>query len=217
VKTLVLCPSRDRPQQLDRMLKSVMETSQAVVAVYLDEDNSFKYIDVFPKYKDRVLVTVGPRIGPAKACQDLVVRHPEFEVYGLGVDDSIFTTPDWDRFVDDCLQSFPKRLGVVSAFHGHARWVNFAYVSRQWIEHVGWYVCPDLDHFCWDTVLEMLGDATNIVYATREQFFIDHRAEYTVAAGGGNIEPDSTKFLWWCVIGRHDLVQKLKALMAEAS
>jgi hypothetical protein len=101
---------------------------------------------------------------------------------------------------------------VVSAYHAHGPWVNFPYVSRDWIERVGWYACPQTHHYCWDTVMELLGEATRIDYAKQHDFEIEHDA----IQDGSQIpafEMDCVQFLSWVITTRREIVQKLRAAM----
>jgi hypothetical protein len=195
------------------MVKSVVETSDADVAVYIDDDQVDLYRQEFDwraEFGSRVLFDSGNRIGPAPAVNRLVERHGGYDVYGLSTDDSIYRTKGWDRFTADQISRFPGRIGAVSAYHGHGPWVNFPYVSSNWVETLGWFACPDVTHYCWDTAIEILGDATSIVYATREQFEIDHQPQPT-----SNIDRfalDGTLFLDWCIHKRPESIKRLRAM-----
>jgi len=214
MKTLVVCPSRSRPSALYDMAESIMETSNADIAVYIDDDQLDVYRDSGFNWKvrfgTRMKITIGKRIGPAAAVESLVKAFKKYDIYGLSTDDSIYRSKGWDGFAAKCISQFPNRIGVVSAHHGHGPWVNFPYVSRTWIDTLGWFVCPGVTHYCWDTALELLGDATEIVYATKEQFEIDHMA----APASGNpatVQHDALTFLTWCINNRRQDVVNLRA------
>jgi len=214
MKTLVVCPSRSRPRYLCDMAHSIMETSDADVAVYIDDDQMDMYrdsgINWNSRFGSRMKITIGRRIGPAAAADTLAKAYKRYDVYGLSTDDSIYRTKGWDKFTSDCIARFPNRIGVVSAYHGQGPWVNFPYVSREWIETLGWYVVPGVTHYCWDTALQILGDATEIVYATRAQFEIDHMTQPTPNTAL-TAQQDSLTFLRWCITERQQSIINLRA------
>lgn len=217
MRTLVVCPSRNRPEFLATMVESILKTSKADVAVYIDNDQ----VDLYRnsgilwggRFGERLLIEIGPRIGPARAIDKLAMTHLDYDVFGLSTDDSIYKSPGWDKFTERAIREFDNRIGVVSAAHGGGPWVNFPYVSREWITTLGWYVCPGVTHYCWDTCIEILGDATNIVYATKKQFEIDHQAQPT--QGIDRFALDGALFLGWCINQRPVAMKKLRAAMGK--
>lgn len=160
----------------------------------------------------RLKIQVGLRADIVGSINTAVKAHPGYDAYGLLVDDARFTVVGWDRWLLGSIDDFPNRLGVISAAHNIGEFVNFAYVSREWVEVVGWYACPDTVHFCWDTVLEMLGEATAIVYAPKEWFHIDHDLSQNDEKVKVFME-DCVRFLDWCVNARRALVFKIRAAM----
>jgi hypothetical protein len=196
------------------MAESIVDTSDADIAVYIDDDQVDFYRDVGINWKarfgHRLKITIGRRIGPAAAADSLVKGFRNYDVYGLSTDDSIYRSKGWDKFVAGCMDNFPNHIGVVSAHHGHGPWVNFPYVSREWIDALGWFVVPGVTHYCWDTALEILGDATDIVYATKDQFEIDHMAEMT-SSSPAIAHQDGQQFLLWAITLRREAILKLRA------
>lgn len=206
----VLCPTRGNPEGLKRAARSVIETaSLADIMPYVDDDQSEIYGNVEKLFPSRMFKLVGPRVDQAAAVNQLVSTFPGYSAYGLITDDAEMKVGGWDRYVLDVLDHFPGRIGVVSGAHTLGGFVNFAYVSGQWIEAAGWYACPDTIHFCWDTVIEMLGEATEIVYAPKERFFIEHNHVYD----DKKVQlfmMDAVKFLGWCINKRRDVVASLR-------
>ena len=208
----VVCPTRDRVQGAIALAKSVRETAtKAKVVFYIDEDQRDMYRPLVEECPESVF-HYGPKIGPVASDNVLAETYREFSVYGVGIDDALFTTPGWDDYLLDQVNAFPGRIGVVSANHWeNPTFVNFAYVSREWIDTVGWLAFPKLYHRCWDSVLEMLGEATNMVYAPRGKFRIEHDPSH--ASNMETFHPDCEKFLYFCVIDRKEIIPRLKEAM----
>ena len=204
----VLCPTRDGVGGTHKAYTSMLKTSESTtMIVCADDDQKDEYgvLDPAP----RMRFSYGPKADIVKAVNRGVAENPDFDAYGLIVDDAEFTAPNWDVYVSRRLESFSGRIGVVSAAHTLGAFVNFGYVSKRWIDTLGWYACPDTQHYCWDTVLEMLGEATEIDYAPRETFYIQHNhvpKDKTLPV----FMMDAVQFLGWCVNKRRETVMKLR-------
>lgn len=233
-KVLVVCPSRGRPEALVRMIRTALATStRAHVGVYLDNDDAARYRGPLqeagwdPRYThpdrsqlvedggdpdSRVVVLVDKPRGPVCAVNDVVRWLGKgYEFFGCVPDDCTFMSPGWDQFLIDSISGFPNRIGVLAAWHGNGDYVNFPWVSRQWIETIGFLHMPSAYHSCCDTALELLGDASHIQYARRDQFAFDHATEPSINAG--RLNDDILQFLTWCVGPRREAVQKLREAM----
>lgn len=193
-------------------------SSHATMLVYVDSDEIHDYLhlcDWQAELGDRVRFHIGrPRIGAAQSYRTLLEIFPGYDIYGLMTDDSEFSTPGWDDYLVDAFTRFPGRIGVVSPDHAHGPWVNFPYVSKEWIGIVGYFVHPGVHHFCWDTVVEMLGEASKIEYATDKQFLIRHHQLPQVAPS--RTEPDAMAFLSFAIAERRTITTKLKRAIVAA-
>lgn len=210
----VVCPSRDRPQYLFKLAESMVRTSaRARLYAYVDDDQRELYEAI--QFPDRVTVHVGPKIGPTASVNALVETFRGPRIYGVAPDDTTFQTPGWDEWTLAEFERFPGRLGVVSPAHPYGAFVNFPYVSREWIDLVGWMAEPTPFHFVWDTILEMLGDATRISYAPKDKFYMANEAKEAINYRT-HFQTDCEKFLWWCVIERRALVTRIRAAIEAA-
>lgn len=169
----VLIPSRNRPDHLRRAIASVRETSKyADVLCYIDEDQEKMYRGLLED--GRLIVHRGPRIGPAPSANALVERFPNYSAYGLITDDTTIVTHRWDEWLFSALASFPKRLVVVSPWHNLGGHVDMPFVSREWIDLLGFYACPDMIHYSWPILTGLIGEMTAIVHAPQTAFAVHH-------------------------------------------
>lgn len=202
----VLCPTRDRVGGLAKLVDSVHETStRATVIACIDDDTRYLY-----RQEPGSIYHYLARSSPAVKVNHLVQIETEYDVYGCLPDDSWITSPGWDEWMLDQIDRFPGRIGVVSARHNGGPSVNFPFVSRKWIDTLGWLACPDTHNYVWDTVLEILGDATRIVH-DRPEFEVWH-----VNPNSKNVEPfvhDCVQFFGWCIGGRKEAICKLRSAM----
>ena len=178
-RVAVLIPSRNRPGQLEEAIQSVRETSSlADVLVYIDDDQQELYAavvaDEVRKTDGRTIFHQGPRIDTVASLNALVEWHPEYAAYGVMTDNSVMCDKGWDTFLLETLDLFPHRLGVISPYHNCGLHVDQPFVSREWVELVGWYACPDFKHYAWPLVAGIIGGQTGIYYSHPGEFSIQH-------------------------------------------
>jgi hypothetical protein len=173
----VLCPTRDRLPGFRRAATSVINSSTLVDFIgYIDGDQHYTYFGPGPEksWNDRVLFTVGDRIGPVAAANELARTHPGYDVYGLLTDDCTVTTPRWDEWVLEAVKQFPNRICVISPHHNMGNHVDMPFVTKEWIKAVGWYACPDCYHYSWPTITGLIGEMTAICHAPAHKFHVEH-------------------------------------------
>lgn len=191
----VLCPTRDRPKEFKRFCSSVHRTApSAVVLTYIDDDQADLYADCLAG----VQAISGPRCGFVASLNALVSAFPNYSAYALGNDDAIITTPGWDRWLERILDSFPGRIGVVSAHNNEHNWCNFPAVSREWVTICGHFAWPMCKHYAFDTIFQLLGEMTQIVYAKRHEMNFVHE-EWDSTDKLERIKQDAITFLIWSV------------------
>lgn len=208
---LVLCPTRDRPDDALAMAMTVLATSQASVAFYIDDDQIGLYqpvVDFAASNLERVRCATGPRIGLCAGYNELAKIYPA-SVYGLGIDDSRFLSPGWDTWIEKQIDQFPGRIGVVAVTREGLEHAQFCFVSREWVQAVGWFACPKLFHFCPDTVLQLLGEETSMVWARPVECCIHHDERPSI--DGDKVGQDAQAFLMWCATDKRRVVERLRA------
>lgn len=192
MSVLVVCPTRDRPDQAVELAHNVLGTSNATICFYVDEDQGGLYGDLEKLRGPRVIVDGGKRQGVVNAANGMACGHPNFGIYGLMCDDMRFGTAGWDEYLESCFASFYGRIGVVSPAHDMGTHVDVPFVSREWIDTLGWFALPFARHYCWPTVIAMLGECTNITHADERNLFIVHHQLGTTT--GDDFDRDGAAF-----------------------
>lgn len=206
----VVVPTR-RPQEFLKCATSAVSLStNAHVLAYVDHDQEGEYRAL--ELPERVKLHVGPRCGPTASVNALVQAFPDYDIYGVCPDDCGFTTPEWDVYVERTIAGFPNRLGVLSPAHNFGPFVNFPFVSKRWIDTLGWFAFPKMYHFCWDTVLELLGEQTHMVFAGRDEMMMANQA-IPAFNYDSHFRADCEQFLWWAVLERNGQAKKLREAM----
>lgn len=204
----VICPSRDRPDGLKATYESMLDTSSKttmIACIDLDQVNLYNEI----KEGRRLIVEYGKRDRVCALVNRAVQAHPMFDIYVMMIDDARYLTKGWDEWLLDTFSRFPKRIGVVSPAHDGGSFLAYPVVSREWIDVLGHFAPPGIHRFTWDTAIELLGEATRLVYAEPDEFFIKHRLDERADALQVFIE-DSARFVIWCATERRELVRKLR-------
>lgn len=215
VPVLVCCASRDRPDCLLRAARSFAATSTlADMVVYIDSDQNTLYLhhtDWTAEFGDRVRFLIQDRVGPNASINRLFERYRDdgYRIFGVVPDDSIFQREGWDEYVIEQFDRFPGGIGVISPAHSDGDYCAYPYVGRKWLDIVGYYAMPEAHSFVWDTCIEMLGEATNIIYAPADKFYMWHEAKASENFDT-YLQMDTHKFLSWCVVARRAIVKRLR-------
>ena len=203
----VLLPTKGNPDGAERVYRSMLVTSTDADLVLCLHDGS--HHDYGHLSGDRLRKFFGPQMSPARRVNAASEEVRGYEVYGMMVDDAEFRTPGWDEVTLRAFDGFPNGIGVVSPAHNVSGSVNFPYISRSWLDAIGWFACPDTLHYCWDTVLEILGESTNIKHMSADEFSIHHDHLWNPQAGD-RFKMDAVQFLNWCVTKRCETTAKLR-------
>lgn len=192
------------------MAMTVLATSKASLAFYIDDDQISLYEPVTrfaTENPGRIVFSIGQRIGLCAAYNHLAKNWPA-DIYGLGIDDSRFLTPDWDLWVERQIEAFPGRIGVAAVTREGLEHAQFAFVSREWIDAVGWFAPPTLDHFCPDGALQLLGEETNLVWAKPVECCIHHDERPSI--DGHKLATDMQALVMWAVTDKRKVVARLR-------
>lgn len=142
----VLLPTRNRPDNLKRMVDSCRETARVCpdIVVYIDNDDQLS----IPAAKELgITYIVGPRITMTDYWNKCYREaSPESDIFMQAGDDIIFRTRGWDALVEEEFQKWPDRIVLV---HGddldpsfRSRFGTHSFLHRKWIEALGYFIPP---------------------------------------------------------------------------
>lgn len=181
----ILVPSRGRPDNVSRLYRSLAETTEGEweLLVRLDEDDERRNGYDHPPHQTNV---TAPRALMSQLWNDLV-PYALGDVLMMGGDDIAFSTPGWDALVRGALPE-----DGIAVVHGNDLSPNSAtigshpFVSRTWVETLGYLTPPYFESDYADLWLTEVADALNRrVYLP--QVVIEH-----LHPGFGKAEWDST-------------------------
>ena len=217
----LLCPTRARPEQCKRMIKSAAITSTDKVLVYLAvSKNEFDiYKNTLSLYKnDKVevlMVTMPDNLHTAQKWNSLAElamnKNPDYLM--LGADDMVFETPCWNEALTEtkphvyALQDSRDENGVPHPI-----------MSRAWVDAMGWFVPPIFTHWMIDSWSVEIAKANNCFTHLREYSLLHDKCN-------DRGEPDEThsrirNFGWhsrdmWVAEKSADILEMYKERLAK--
>ena len=175
----ILCPTRERPKELRRMIDTAQETATGPVEIllYFDPDdntvNEFLHLDGVRAFRGKKPLKLGAAWNKLCDCStgDYVF---------MGNDDLVFHTQGWDRLmVHKYREEFPDGVGLLWAddMGNGARHCAFPFLSKQWVAILGYFAPTYFEFFFHDTwVFDIAKDINRAVYYPEVK--IEH-AHYT--------------------------------------
>jgi glycosyltransferase involved in cell wall biosynthesis len=136
----LLVPTRNRPHRLMEMIRSVMATAKKlpeVLCYVSDDDHSYDYLTALNFIR-------GPRLVMSDLWNALV-PHATGDIFMLCADDVVFRTPGWDVEIEKAFAEVPDKILLAFADDGSPNGKRFAslpFVSRKWVETVGYFTGP---------------------------------------------------------------------------
>jgi len=211
----VVCPTRGRPERVVKMVASVLEYSQADVLLYVDKDDVPSTRLRFDS--ERVVLMIGEPQGRGRAVNALCDTFRQYRGYLVVSDDIVFTRPGWDVELEQGLDTFSNDIGLVhlkgsDTLQAEGQpWVNWACVSRNWLDTLGWFNYPELEHFCQDTVLQILAESLGRIHHVPQVAL--HHACIDHPQMRERMMADAERFLWFCAKDFALCLRRLKAAM----
>lgn len=194
----LLCPTRGRPDNMRRFVKSAYETATypvRVLPVFCIDDDDRESVKVACEL-DCVYVR-RPR-GVLAECWNACAQHPNLAascvVLGHMGDDVVFRSPGWDVRVAETFRQFPDRIAFVYGRDGvhDERLGTHGFISWQWYKALGRVTPPYFAHDYCDTWLNEVADLIgrrvflpdvvtehlhpDVGKAERDQTYRDHEA-----------------------------------------
>lgn len=160
----LLCPTRNRPHGVRRLIESACETSDGPFEIVLYQDDDAVYEDehVFdvPSYRSDVTVNVitGPRITLSDTWNKCW-EAARYDVFLQADDDLKFSSDSWDTKVLEAFDSYPDKICVVygrDGVHQPPACATQQFLSRRWTEVLGYFTPPYFSSDCSDAWLYQL-------------------------------------------------------------
>ena len=158
----ILVPTRNRPQNVERLWKSILETAQTPsdveMILYIDDDDT-SYDDLqLPITKHK-----GPRIVLSEMWNK-AAELANGDILMYAADDIVFRTKGWDAMVNSKFKSITDGIAFVFGNDGSrvhdGRYGTHGFVTQKWFDTLG-YICPP--HFSGDYSDTWINDIAKMV------------------------------------------------------
>jgi len=194
----VLTPARERPEGLERHIKSILSTTdKADVLVYNDD---------------------GPNpIGPTAAVNKLWRGNSEYKYYMFGSTDHFMIDNGWcDRLIET-VDKWPGKIGVawnndsLGAPHRDPGAIaRFPFVSAEFLNVLGWFFLPGTFRYYPDDAL------THLAFSTRAGYLVDviskHEHNPVPSATAATQHDFSVYYNWLRDTAPSDIARLLEAM-----
>ena len=173
----ILCPTRKRLAEFNRMLQSIHDTAARAMAIevvgYLDEDDETnyeqlaKYVPGLGKFNGAIRLTLirGKRIVLSNMWNKCAAAASG-DIFMQGNDDIVFRTKAWDVLVEKEFAKVPDRILMVHGNDGSGGasgekgiFAVHPFVSRKWYEVLGYVTAPYFASDFGDTWINHIANA----------------------------------------------------------
>ena len=146
----ILCPTRNRPQNLIRLVDSLVSTVSDIqnveLLVYIDDDDQ-ESIPALSAIAERVNTNAvqGNKLIGSQMYNELV-KMAKGDIIMFAADDIVFGTPKWDVIVQQEFDKFEDKILFVYGEDGfqHGRIGTHGFIHRHWVELLGYVLPPKL-------------------------------------------------------------------------
>lgn len=171
----ILCPSRKRPESLQRLFESILFTTNSLesieVLVYLDDDDQLTQPAEFKEFQF-VKFFRGRRVWMSLA-QNILYAQSHGSIIMACADDFVFRTRDWDKEVERVFEEKRDNFWLVygNDLGKHAGKIpTHFFIHREWPEKLGYWVNPGRASL-WDLwVYEIASELKRVSYLEKVVF-----------------------------------------------
>lgn len=212
-------PTRGRPSNLKRFVDAYQKT-QSTTKIFLrldeDDDKLEEYLKI--KLPETFIVRIGPREGLTAAMNQMFREYPTENFYGLGADDIVPHTLEWDRKLFEICGtkkiSYPNDLGKKSK----RSLPSHPCCGGDLVRAVGWFANPTSRHYYIDNTWKFVGENLNCIYRA-ENIIVEHvhysrkKTDHDVVYQENEknyFNNDQNIFVDWCETEGKSLIKKLK-------
>jgi hypothetical protein len=182
-KISLLVPTRGRPENVERLIKSLQETSAVMpeVVLYVDLDDE-KMIDWQRPAGVDVKFVTGPRITLSE-CWNKCLEVATGDILMHAGDDIVFKTKGWDDMVRRAFAAYSDRILFVHGDDGYwgNRFGTHGFIHRKWVETVGYFVPPyfssDFNDTWLNEVANAIGRRLYLPFVTEHMHFLFGKGE----------------------------------------
>lgn len=146
MKFSILCPTRERPERIKKLLFSIVKTVkdysniEILFRVDTDDKTVLQLLDIIKdNWPFEIKLIIKPNTFPTMAWNELFLLSAG-DILGIWDDDCIFYERDWMKDFEEEFSFFPNRLGLVYCDEGiqHEKLASFPFISKSFADILGY-------------------------------------------------------------------------------
>jgi len=146
-----LCPTRNRPEGLKRLISSALKTCSWQIPIefgfYIDNDDTVSeqaLSDIAKEYKAAVWYTTGPRLHKLSEASNILARMTKEGIMFFCGDDVEVESLNWDVFVYQEFEKVHDKILLVYGDDGiqHANLATHFFIHKNWVDTLGHVLPP---------------------------------------------------------------------------
>ena len=148
VITSILCPSRGRPKQLERIIDSAILNAESPKAIeflfYIDDDITFDNFDQDYFLKANIKIVRGKRLWISVA-HNFLYSLSSGSILMAAADDFVFQTKGWDTLVSETFAEMDDKLFLIYGSDGGTykqELAIYGFFHRDWVDTIGYWTYP---------------------------------------------------------------------------
>lgn len=148
-KILWICPTRNRPEKLQRLIDSWREQSEglSVLLIAIDDDDRSNDSLILRNQDENIIWEIGPRINGAflHLLNKLAVKYSDqYKYIGFMEDDCVFKTKYESRFIEKLNELGPLGFCHADDKINAPRIVSLPCLRNEIIKKLGWFSPPQI-------------------------------------------------------------------------
>lgn len=158
----VLIPERGRPEQLDRLISSLLDTAgtdeRVEILVMIDDDDP-AWTDREPRQHSRTRYLRRPRPVTLGEKLNILARESAGEIMFFIANDYVMETPGWPMRFRVAVAGLPNGIGVPFVRDElHFQHAAFWLMTRRMMNEIGFFAAPWFPYWFVDTWIDQIGD-----------------------------------------------------------
>lgn len=147
----LLCPTKGRPKECARMIKSAQQTAILPIRVYLGL--SAYDSQEYESHCDETICPDGmPTVHIANLLAEKALKNPLNSLFAVACDDVIFSTPGWDKALAAHYNQLQNKIHVYHLRDSRdENGTPHPVMTREWIEAMGYFLPPIFLHWYCDS------------------------------------------------------------------
>lgn len=181
----LLCPTKGRPEQAERLLLSFLNTKQTpselLFCLQYDDERLDDYKELFLKHNFTSFIETTSWF-PTTQLWNILSQKSNADIQVLMGDDVVIETPGWDKIFIEYSKKYTDGIYCLTPLDGINQPGSCPHpiLSKKWVDTLGYFVPPCFMHRYIDTWIATIAQKLNRFEIIHEVLF-DHKKYETIS------------------------------------